>query len=135
MKKKMIALESQTEEHSQNNEILFDDDNALQEDDEEEFTLPSRRIQNLMMRRNQLKKSFQGKRNDSKSEVDLSKIQCYGCNQFGHYKNDCPKSKQRKPTFKKKSMMATWDELDEDLEEDEQQEANMCLMTNSDFEE
>ncbi|MCI73816.1 hypothetical protein A2U01_0095080, partial [Trifolium medium] len=32
-------------------------------------------------------------------------------------------------------MMATWDDFDEILEEEEQQEANMCLMTNSDFEE
>ncbi|MCI81731.1 hypothetical protein A2U01_0103005, partial [Trifolium medium] len=32
-------------------------------------------------------------------------------------------------------MMATWDDLDEALEEEEQQEAKVCLMTNSDFEE
>ncbi|GAU32584.1 hypothetical protein TSUD_146980 [Trifolium subterraneum] len=95
----------------------------------------SRRIQRLLTRRNQLKKNFQPKRNGAKPEVDLSKIQCYGCNQFGHYKNDCPKNKQKKPFFKKKSMMATWDDLEEAQSEDEEQEANVCLMTRSNAEE
>jgi hypothetical protein len=86
-----------------------------------------------MQRRNQLKKS-PFKRNVVKTEVDMSKIQCYGCNQFGHYKNDCPKLKQKRPPFKKKSMMATWDELEE-ISDEEDQEANVCLMTRSEAEE
>ena len=89
----------------------------------------SRRIQRLMQRRNQLKKSFQPRRSGSK-ETDISKVKCYGCDQFGHYKNECPN--QKKPFFKKKSMMATWDESDEESEEEkEEQQANVCLMTHS----
>ncbi|XP_045791421.1 uncharacterized protein LOC123886125 [Trifolium pratense] len=126
-KKKMIALDSQTKECLQQKEILFSKD-LLDEDNEEEFALLSRRIQRLMMRRNQMRRTFPNKRNSAKSEVDMSKIQCYECNQFGHYKSDCPKLK--KP-FAKKSMMATWDELDELPEEEEEQEANVCLMTRS----
>ncbi|GAU48012.1 hypothetical protein TSUD_188830 [Trifolium subterraneum] len=53
----------------------------------------------------------------------------------GHYKNDCPKNKQKKPFFKKKSMMATWDDLEEAQAEDEEQEGNICLMTHSNAEE
>jgi hypothetical protein len=64
----------------------------------------------------------------------MSQIRCYGCNQPGHFKNDCPKLKQSKPFFKKKSMMATWDDLD-DLPDTEEEEANICLMTKSDSEE
>ncbi|GAU41423.1 hypothetical protein TSUD_26030 [Trifolium subterraneum] len=116
-------------------ETLCEDEESLQEDDEEELAFLSRRIQRLMTRRNQLKKNFQPKRNGAKPEVDLSKIQCYGCNQFGHYKNDCRKNKQKKPFFKKKSMMATWDDLEEAQSEDEEQEANVCLMTHSNAEE
>ncbi|MCH79420.1 phytoalexin-deficient 4-2 protein, partial [Trifolium medium] len=128
--KKMIALESQTKECSQNIENECDE-KFLQEDNEEEFALISRRIQRLMIRRNQMRNSFQGRRNNFKTEVDLSKIQCYGCNQFGHYKNDCPKTKQGRSLYQKKSFMTTWDDLDEPLDKDEQQEANMCLMTHS----
>ncbi|GAU10443.1 hypothetical protein TSUD_419200 [Trifolium subterraneum] len=123
-KRKMIALETQSGECSQKDEALCEDEESLQEDDEEELAFLSRRIQRLMTRRNQLKKNFQPKRNGAKPEVDLSKIQCYGCNQFGHYKNDCPKNKQKKPFFKKKSMMATWDDLEEAQSEVEEQEAN-----------
>ncbi|KAK2397624.1 gag-protease polyprotein [Trifolium repens] len=90
LKKKMTALDCQSEETQ--NDILYED--TLEEDNEEELALLSRRIQRLVQRRNQLKKS-PFKRNVVKTEVDMSKIQCYGCNQFGHYKNDCPKLKQK----------------------------------------
>ncbi|GAU49443.1 hypothetical protein TSUD_407350 [Trifolium subterraneum] len=134
-KKKMIALETQSGECSQKNETLREDEELLQEDDQEELAFLSRRIKRLLKRRNQLKKNFQPKRNGTKPEVDMSKIQCYGCNQFGHYKNDCPKNKRKKPFFKKKSMMHTWDDLEEAQSEDEEQEANVCLMTHSNSEE
>ncbi|PNX73781.1 phytoalexin-deficient 4-2 protein, partial [Trifolium pratense] len=132
VKSKMIALESQTRERSKNKEAIEEDNNFLQEDDEEELAFLSRRIQKLMMRRNQIKRNFPTRRNGSKPEVDISKIQCYGCNQFGHYKNECPKQKN---SPYKKSMMATWDELDELQETEEEQEANVCLMTNANIEE
>ncbi|XP_045807708.1 uncharacterized protein LOC123902064 [Trifolium pratense] len=131
MKNKMIALDSQTKERSKNKEAVEEDNKFLQEDDEEELAFLSRRIQKLMMRRNQIKKNFPPRRNGSKPEVDISKIQCYGCNQFGHYKNECPKQKNSPY----KSMMATWDELDEIQEAEEEQEANVCLMTNANIEE
>ncbi|GAU51185.1 hypothetical protein TSUD_412110 [Trifolium subterraneum] len=134
-KKKMIALETQSGECSQKDETFCENEESLQEEDEEELAYLSRRIQRLMTRRNQLKKNFQPKRNGAKPEVDMRKIQCYGCSQYGHYKNDCPKNKQKKPFFKKKSMMATWDDLEEAQSEDEEQEANVCLMTHSNTEE
>ncbi|CAJ2651723.1 unnamed protein product [Trifolium pratense] len=125
-KNKMIALESQVEENLKR-EITCDEENPLQQDDEEEMAFLSRRIQKLMMRRNQIKRSFPSRRN----ETDLSQVKCYGCNQTGHYKNECPKLRQRKPPYNK-SMMATWDDLEELPEEEE---ANVCLMTRTDFDE
>ncbi|CAJ2636642.1 unnamed protein product [Trifolium pratense] len=124
-KNKMIALESQVEENLKR-EIRCDEENHLQQDDEEEMAFLSRRIQKLMMRRNQIKRSFPPRRN----EADLSQVKCYGCNQTGHYKNECPNLKQRKPPYK--SMMATWDDLEEIPEEEE---ANVCLMARTDFDE
>jgi hypothetical protein len=52
----MIALESQIEEQSKNQEIEGDD--VLQDDNEEELVFLSRRIQKLMQRRNQIKNHF-----------------------------------------------------------------------------
>jgi hypothetical protein len=75
----MIALESQTKECSQNDEVFLKDD-VFEEDIEEELSLLSGRIKKLMLRRNQLKKSFPSKRVGPKAEVDMSKIQCYRCN-------------------------------------------------------
>ncbi|XP_045821909.1 uncharacterized protein LOC123914780 [Trifolium pratense] len=123
---KMIALESQVKENLKR-EMTCDEENPLQQDDEEEMAFLSRRIQRLMMRRNQIKNSFPPRRN----ETDLSQVKCYGCNQTGHYKNECPKLKQRKPPYNK-SMMATWDDLEELPEEEE---ANVCLMTRTNFDE
>ncbi|GAU41293.1 hypothetical protein TSUD_374180 [Trifolium subterraneum] len=124
-----------TQEVDRKDETSSENEESLQEDDEEELAFLSRRIQRLMTRRNQLKKNFQPKRNGAKPEVDMSKIQCYGCNQYGHYKNDCPKNKQKKPFFMKKSMMATWDDIEETQSEEEEQEENVCLMTHSNTEE
>ncbi|PNX87640.1 phytoalexin-deficient 4-2 protein, partial [Trifolium pratense] len=125
-KNKMIALESQVEENSKR-EMTCDGENSLQQDDEEEMAFLSRRIQKLMMRRNQIKNSFPPRRN----ETDSSQVKCYGCNQTGHYKKECPKLKQRRPPYTK-SMMATWDDLEELPEEEE---ANVCLMTRTDLDE
>lgn len=35
-----------------------------------------------------------GKSSSWKKERGMSKIQCYGCQEYGHYKRDCPKVKQ-----------------------------------------
>jgi transcription elongation GreA/GreB family factor len=70
VKKKMIALDSQTREHSQIDEDNLEND---EEDENEEMAFLSRRIHKLMQRRNQLKKTFQPRRGGSK-EVDMSKF-------------------------------------------------------------
>jgi hypothetical protein len=64
----MTALDCQSEEKSQNE--IFCEDDFLKDDNEEELALLSRRIQKLVIRRNQLKK-FPTKRNGVKTEVDI----------------------------------------------------------------
>jgi hypothetical protein len=97
-KKKLIALDSQARECSQIDETNPENDDLLQVDENEEMAFLSRRIQRLMQRRNQLKRNFQQKRSGATPEVDMSKIKCYGCDQYGHYKNECPN--QKKSFFK-----------------------------------
>lgn len=83
------------------------------------------------------RKPFQNKRDPQKTKVDKSKITCYGFNKIGRFKTECPRLKR--PTkispFKKKSMMASWDDSNNSNLETKKEEVNLCLMTNSDTEE
>jgi len=35
-----------------------------------------------------------GKFDPQKKKMNMAKIQCYGCQEYGHYKRDCPKLKK-----------------------------------------
>lgn len=110
-------------------------DEVHEEEAEDELALISKRIQRMMLRRNQIRKKFPNTNNSTRTEADKSQVTCYGCNKTGHYKSECPdiKKVQRKPPFKKKAMI-TWDDLEES-EPQEDEEANMGLMAQSDDEE
>jgi hypothetical protein len=45
------------------------------------------------------KKKF-GLRKKPNQEKDMSKIQCFNCRKYGHYRNHCPELKKRKETNK-----------------------------------
>jgi len=75
-----------------------------EEEAEDELALISKRIQIMMIRRNQIRKKFPNTNNNTKIEADKIQVTCFGCNKTGHYKSECPyiKKVQRKPPFKKK---------------------------------
>ena len=106
-----------------------------EEEAEDELALISKRIQRMMMRRNQIRKKFPNTNSNTKTEADKSQVTCFGCNKAGHYKSECPDIKkiQRKPPFKKKAMI-TWDDMEE-TESQEDEEANLSLMAQTDDEE
>jgi len=106
-----------------------------EEEAKDELTLISKRIQRMMMRRNQIRKKFPNTNSNTKTEAGKSQVTCFGCNKAGHYKSECPdiKKVQRKPPFKKKAMI-TWDDMEE-TESHEGEEANLSLMAQTDDEE
>jgi len=53
-------------------------------------TKSSERSQSFIAGTNKFKKGKFGK---SKKKTDMSKIQCFRCNEYGHYKRDCPNIK------------------------------------------
>ncbi|XP_039682977.1 uncharacterized protein [Medicago truncatula] len=106
-----------------------------EEEAEDELALISKRIQRMMLRRNQIRKKFPKTNISIKTEADKSQVTCYGCNKTGHFKNECPdiKKVQRKPHFKKKAMI-TWDDMEESNSQ-EDADTDMGLMAQSDDEE
>ncbi|XP_027192431.1 uncharacterized protein [Cicer arietinum] len=125
-KVKTIALKASQE----STPVQTDEDSEEieQEDVDKEIVRLTRKIQRMLIRRDQIKKGFLDKK-EFKTEIDKSKIICFGCNKQGHYKTECPLNKKvpKKFPFKKKSMMATWDESDES-ETEKPEKANLCLM-------
>jgi len=137
-KGKMIALKaSQNDQEispTQNEEIKeTEEEEIIQEEAEDELALITKKIQRMIRRRDQIKRYFPNRKENPKGDTDKSQVTCYGCNKQGHYKNECPlnKKSQKKPPYSK--SMFTWDDLEEPKEEDI--EANLCLMANSENDE
>ena len=77
------------------------------------------------------KKSFASKK-DKKGKAKQDEIICFECKDPGNVRSECPTLKKAP---KKKAMMATWEDLDEEQENAESQGeeeiiANLCFMAN-----
>ncbi|VFQ96181.1 unnamed protein product [Cuscuta campestris] len=113
-KKKGIALKATKEPVE---EASSDDDN--------EFGLVIKKFHKFM------KKEFErkGRKHDGPPR-------CYGCGEIGHIKPRCPKAKhgKDKPGFKKQRAYISWggDSGDESTDQEEDEDANLCLMAHED---
>jgi len=139
-KGKMIALKASEnnldESSSQVEEKETEEEQMIQEEAEDELALITKKVQRMIRRRDQIKRYFPTRRDNSKREVDKRQVTCYRCNNKGHYKNECPLNKKNQKSPYKKFALITWDNLEEtQAEEEEEEEANICLMANSDNEE
>ncbi|XP_015960169.1 uncharacterized protein LOC107484071 [Arachis duranensis] len=67
-----------------------------------------------------------------KQKKDFNKVTCYKCKETGHFKSDCPKLKKEEKSKKgkKKELMASWEDLENDSDNDEESETKSqpCLM-------
>ncbi|XP_016168673.1 zinc finger CCHC-type and RNA-binding motif-containing protein 1-like [Arachis ipaensis] len=67
---------------------------------------------------------------------DMSKVVCHNCKEAGHLKYNCPKLKKedKGKKEKKKVLMTSWEDLenDSDEEEDSEGEAQICFMVGED---
>ncbi|XP_050888947.1 uncharacterized protein LOC127094126 [Lathyrus oleraceus] len=75
-----------------------------------------------------------------KKQGSAKEVTCFGCNEPGHYKNECStlkKDKRPKKFFSKgkKGLMATWDDSKSEEEDFDEEQANVSLMTTTDPEE
>ena len=53
-----------------------------------------------------------GKIGPQKKRRNMDKIRCYGCNELGHYKKDCPKSSKDKRKKEEAHVVGEMKELD-----------------------
>ncbi|RDX80025.1 hypothetical protein CR513_39473, partial [Mucuna pruriens] len=76
----------------------------------------------------------------TKEAKDKTQVVCYECKKSRHFKSECPslekenKKEKKKPFIKKKkTLMTTWKDLDLSSSKDENEEANICSMANTTF--
>ena len=109
-----------------------EEDSSDDEDDNEKIAHLARKISKAWIKRK--KKNFAPKK-DKKSKNKQDEIIYFECKEPRHVRSEYPRLKKvlRKKTTKKKAMMATWEDLDEEQENTESQSeeeivANLCFM-------
>ena len=71
------------------------------------------------------------KKYEGEGKMKTKEVTCYECKKSGHIKSECPKLKfkNKGAKDKKKAFKATWDNSSEsELEEDQDEVANLCFM-------
>src|SRR4051812_30682310 len=139
-KGKSIALKSNIMKCTNAFQAREEDPEESESEEEDELSLISRRLNQLWKNK---QRKFRGVRSSKKFEhgessddrrFDKKKVMCYECNEPGHFKNECPKLQKenlKKKFHKKKGLMATWDESEDDTDSEDEQ-ANCALMATED---
>ncbi|KAH9780749.1 Integrase catalytic domain-containing protein [Citrus sinensis] len=110
-KKKNIALKASKRESDEESEM-----------DDEELAMLARRFRKFYKKNNEQRK-FRGYKNKKEKKESIT---CYECKKSGHIRPECPFLNK----LKKKAMVATWDDSDEETsdEDDQQEMTNLTLM-------
>src|SRR3954463_16662440 len=142
-KGKSIALKSNIKKCTNAFQAKEEDpEESESEEEEDELSMISRRLNQLWKTK---QRKFRGFRSSKRFEhgessddrrSDRKKVMCYECNEPGHFRNECPKLQKENPKkkfHKKKGLMATWDESEDDSDSEDEQ-ANCALMAAEDNE-
>ena len=110
-KKKSIVLKASKHESDKESEL-----------DDEEMAMITRRFRKFYKKTNERRKFRNFKNQKEKKE----QISCYECKKPGHIRSECPLLNK----FKKKAMVATWDDSNEETSDDEehQEMTNLALI-------
>ncbi|XP_057723894.1 uncharacterized protein LOC130939846 [Arachis stenosperma] len=92
-----------------------------------EFLLFAKKFRKMVKLKERNKES-----SSRRQKKDFSKVTCYNCKEIGHFKSDCPKlKKEEKPKKEKKNgLMASWEDLENDSDDNEESEtkSQSCLI-------
>ena len=110
-------------------------DNSFDEDEKLDFI--SRKIWKMWKNKSgsrwkiSFKKVFKEKKDKEKRLII-----CHECKKLGHFKSECLKLEKSKEKYKDmKSLIGTWDLNDTTFDEEAKEEANLCSMADTTFEE
>src|SRR3954465_6566742 len=113
-----------------------------EEEEEDELSMISRRVNQLWKSKQRKFKNFRSSKKPKRGESsgggrsDKKKVICYECNEPGHFMNECPKLQKENPKkkfYKKKGLMARWDDSESESGSDsEGEQANFTLMATED---
>src|SRR4051812_37370013 len=139
-KGKSIALKSNIKKCTNAFQAKEEDPEESESEEEDELSMISRRVNQLWKSK---QRKFRGFRSSKRFEhgessddrrSDRKKVMCYECNEPGHFRNECPqlqKEHPKKKFHKKKGLMATWDESEDEYDSEDEQ-ANCALMATED---
>ena len=139
---KFVALKSNFEKRRAYQAKEESEGSDEDSEDDDELSLISKRVNRLQKHRKKGQGKFRGVRRtighfDSslgqKKQGSGKEVICFECKEPGHYKNDCPKLKKDKRPKKnfskvKKGLMATWDDLESEEEDFDEETTNVALM-------
>ena len=105
-------------------------------DEEDEIAFISKKIRHMWRKKKEHTKWNSGSKKIYRERKDRTSVLCYECKKLGHFRSECPDAKRPERSFKKKSLLSMWEDLDDSSEEEEDEEiANLCLMANTASEE
>lgn len=121
------------------------DDSQSEDQNEPEIGLLVKKFKKFLKNKGGQQRKMQNfkSKNFNKAESSEKQITCYECGKQGHIKSECfqlqnknkfTKAKGKDQKFSKpmKKAYIAWDENDVSSESSEEEEANLCLMANSD---
>ena len=132
-KKKSITLKATTKEEKEVEE-------EKQSKKDEDLTLITIKFNKFMKGEKFKGRRFTSRKDSFKKESsshgdkerweEKRDLVCFKCKKLGHIKYDCPLYKSKAKMRKRKAMMATWSESENESskEENEKEVTNMCLM-------
>ena len=87
---------------------------------------------NRFLKRKHLSRTREfNKKYEGEGKKKTKEVTCYECKKPGHIKSECPKLKfkNKGAKDKKKAFKATWDDTSEsEMEEEQDEVANLCFM-------
>ena len=145
-KKKGIALKS-TSKSLKAQEDNSQVDNSDSDIDDETFGLLVKKLGRFLKKKGNFNRNRQRDSKDSqpRNKTNKDHIKCHGCGKLGHYRSTCPTNSKKSEgdnskfnSSKGKRAYIVWDEVESQStssSSDDEELANLCLMTKLDEEE